>query len=128
LLIVCNNYLFYPLQALVPITEEVSVPYDFHRFIIGQKGRDVRKMMEDFDVNIAIPPADDHSDLVKITGPPAHVENAKEALAEKVKQLEGEQADRVSVANNFNSGDMCQCLIFRYTLLKLKFFDNHKMI
>jgi polyribonucleotide nucleotidyltransferase len=44
------------LQALVPITEEMNVPYDLHRFIIGTKGRDVRKMMEDNDVNISIPP------------------------------------------------------------------------
>ena len=44
------------LQALVPITEEMEVAFDLHRFIIGQKGRDVRKMMEDNDVNISIPP------------------------------------------------------------------------
>jgi len=82
----------------VPITEEVAVPYDLHRFIIGQKGRDVRKMMEEFDVNVAIPAAEEHSDIVKITGPPANVAKAKNALDEKVKQLEAEQEDRVSMA------------------------------
>ncbi len=40
------------LIALVPITSEVAVPYDLHRFIIGQKGKDVREMMTTFDVNI----------------------------------------------------------------------------
>lgn len=26
------------LQALVPITREMDIPFEFHRFIIGQKG------------------------------------------------------------------------------------------
>lgn len=39
-------------MALVPVTAEVSVPFDLHRFIIGQKGKDVREMMTTFDVNI----------------------------------------------------------------------------
>jgi hypothetical protein len=40
------------LTALVPVTAEVAVPYDLHRYIIGQKGKDVREMMTTFDVNI----------------------------------------------------------------------------
>ena len=40
------------LMALIPISIEVSVPYDLHRFIIGQKGKDVREMMNTYDVNI----------------------------------------------------------------------------
>lgn len=51
-------------QALVPISMEVTVPFDYHRFIIGQKGRDVRKMMQDYDVNISIPPPTENSDQV----------------------------------------------------------------
>jgi predicted PilT family ATPase len=82
------------LLALVPITEEMAVPFDFHRFIIGQRGKDVRKMMDDYDVNISIPPAEDQSNVVKITGPAANVERAKTAMEERVKQLEGEREDR----------------------------------
>jgi len=37
---------------LIPVTVEVSVPFDLHRFIIGQKGKDVREMMNAHDVNI----------------------------------------------------------------------------
>lgn len=40
------------LLALIPVTVEVSVPYDLHRFIIGQKGKDVRELMNTHDVNI----------------------------------------------------------------------------
>ena len=75
-------------QAKVPVTEEVAVPYDLHRFIIGQKGRDVRRLMSDHDVNVSIPPADERSNVVRITGAPAAVQAARAALAERVEQLE----------------------------------------
>ncbi|XP_071109075.1 vigilin-like [Haliotis cracherodii] len=82
------------LLALVPITEEMPIPFDFHRFIIGQKGRDVRKMMQDYNVNISIPPMEEKSDIVRISGPKTNVERAKAGLMEKVEQLEKEREDR----------------------------------
>ena len=82
---------------MVPITEEEYVPFNFHRFIIGQKGRDVRKMMEEYGVNISVPPADEKSDVVRISGAPANVGRARAALAAKVAQLEEEREDRVSL-------------------------------
>lgn len=44
-------------QALVPVTIEVEVPFELHRYIIGQKGSGIRKMMEEFEVSkeISIP-------------------------------------------------------------------------
>lgn len=83
------------LLDLVPITEEICVPFDFHRYIIGQKGRDVRKMMEQFNVNISVPPQAEKSDYIKVRGPPAHVRRALDALEEKVKNLELEKEDRL---------------------------------
>ena len=80
----------------MPVLEEVQVPFEYHKFIIGQRGRDVRKLMQDFDVNISIPPADEQSDVVKVRGPPANVSRAKDAIAERVVQLEQEKEDRVS--------------------------------
>ena len=82
-------------QELVPITEEVQVPFDYHRFIIGGKGKDVRKMMQDYDVNISIPPPSENSDLVRVSGPPENVERARKALEQKVAQLDAEKEDRV---------------------------------
>lgn len=38
------------LQALVPVTIEVEVPFDLHRYIIGQKGSGIRRMMDEFEV------------------------------------------------------------------------------
>jgi len=82
------------LLALVPVSVDVEVPFDFHRYIIGSKGRDVREMMERYDVNITVPPAAQQSDSITIKGPLVCVENAKAALAERVEQLEKEKQDR----------------------------------
>ena len=54
-------------------------------------------MMGDYDVNISIPPAEEHSDTVKVTGPPANVKRALQALLDKCDQLEKEKEDRVSM-------------------------------
>lgn len=43
--------MLHPLQALVPVTIEVEVPFDLHRYIIGQKGSGIRKMMDEFEVS-----------------------------------------------------------------------------
>lgn len=83
------------LKDLVPITAEVPVPFEFHRFIIGQKGKEVREMMNEFDVNIRVPAADQQSDIILVSGVPAHVEKAKEGLVEKMKQLELEKEERI---------------------------------
>merc|ERR1719431_773188 len=83
------------LLELVPITAEVAVPYEFHRFIIGQKGMGVREMRNTFDVNIRVPSMDDKSDLILISGVPSNVEAAKVGLAEKVEELEAEKEDKI---------------------------------
>jgi polyribonucleotide nucleotidyltransferase len=82
------------LKALVPINIEVEVPYKFHRFIIGQKGIGVRKLMEENDVNIKVPSEEEKSSTIIVTGAPANVERAKIALNEKVGELEQEEADK----------------------------------
>ncbi|KAG8181791.1 hypothetical protein JTE90_000083 [Oedothorax gibbosus] len=83
------------LLDLVPVSESVEVPYDLHRFIIGQKGRDVRSMMEKFDVSIIIPPQQDQSDVIIVKGTPDNVAKTKEALKERVGQLELDKQDRI---------------------------------
>lgn len=35
------------------MTVDVEVPSDLHRYIIGQKGAGIRKMMEDYEVRAA---------------------------------------------------------------------------
>ncbi|KAJ9583704.1 hypothetical protein L9F63_021949 [Diploptera punctata] len=83
------------LLDLVPVTVEVNVPFDYHRSIIGQKGRDVRELMDIYDIHIVLSPADQHLDINKISGTPANVEDAKKAVEERCKELESEKQDRI---------------------------------
>ena len=84
-----------PPQALVPITVEVAVPNDYHKYIIGQRGREVRALMDEFDVQITIPPSEKRLDTITVSGPPSRVEAAKKAVEQKVEQLDAEKEDRV---------------------------------
>ncbi|XP_065366752.1 vigilin [Calliphora vicina] len=79
---------------LVPVTEELTVPYDLHRTIIGPKGANVREFMSTHDVHIELPPSDSKSDTVKVTGTPAHVADAKKALDKMIEDYEADRADR----------------------------------
>ncbi|NXY47741.1 VIGLN protein, partial [Ceuthmochares aereus] len=82
------------LQALVPVTIEVEVPFDLHRYIIGQKGSGIRKMMDEFEVNIQVPAPELQSDIITITGLTTNLDRAKAGLLERVKELQAEQEDR----------------------------------
>uniref|UniRef100_A0A4W3IMA2 Vigilin n=1 Tax=Callorhinchus milii TaxID=7868 RepID=A0A4W3IMA2_CALMI len=82
------------LLALVPVTIEVEVPFDLHRYIIGQKGSGIRKMMEEYEVNIAVPPHEEQSDTIRVTGLVANLDRARDGLTERVKELQAEQEDR----------------------------------
>lgn len=87
------------------------MPFDFHRFIIGQKGHEVRRMMDDFDVNISVPRAEEQSDVISVTGAPTNVENARAALVQKVEDLEKEKEDKVADGHlSFKLTSMVMCL------------------
>jgi len=80
----------------VPVTEEVPVAVELHRFIIGFFGRGVRQMMDECDVSIQVPPADDNVAVLTVSGTPDNVARAKEMLLQRVQQLEEEKEQRVS--------------------------------
>ncbi|XP_068599139.1 high density lipoprotein binding protein a isoform X2 [Brachionichthys hirsutus] len=82
------------LKALVPVSIEVEVPFELHRYIIGQKGSGIRKMMDEFEVNIQVPAPEQQSDKIAITGLANHLDRAKDGLLERVKELQAEQEDR----------------------------------
>uniref|UniRef100_A0A8C5CDW2 K Homology domain-containing protein n=1 Tax=Gadus morhua TaxID=8049 RepID=A0A8C5CDW2_GADMO len=82
------------LLALVPVTEDVEVSYELHRYIIGQKGSGIRKMMEEYEVNIWVPPPEQQWDVVRVTGQLTNVGRAREGLLQRVRELQAEQEDR----------------------------------
>lgn len=79
---------------LIPITKEMHVAFDLHRSIIGQKGRDVRELMQRYDVHIELSPQDQQLDIIKITGAPQNIEDAIVAIEDRVKDLELDRKDR----------------------------------
>lgn len=84
-------------QALIdsiPITEEINVPFDLHRSIIGQKGRDVRELMTNYDVHIELSPPEQRLDIIKITGARTNVQEAIEAIGRRVEDIEADRKDR----------------------------------
>jgi polyribonucleotide nucleotidyltransferase len=82
------------LLELVPITEEIDVPFDLHRSIIGQQGKGVRELMNTYDVHIELSPQDMKLDVIKVTGAAKNVRDAKAAIADRVKKLEEDRQDR----------------------------------
>uniref|UniRef100_A0A1Q3FI46 Putative vigilin n=1 Tax=Culex tarsalis TaxID=7177 RepID=A0A1Q3FI46_CULTA len=82
------------LLALVPITEEINVPFDLHRSLIGQKGRDVKELMNTYDVHIELSPQDQKLDIIKVTGARANIEEAKVAIEKRIVELEADRKDR----------------------------------
>ena len=57
-------------------------------------------MMNEYDVNILIPPAKDESDEVTISGPRENVKEAINALNRRVDEIEAENEDKVSFLVN----------------------------
>lgn len=87
-------FFFTALLDLVPITEEIDVPFDLHRSIIGKRGEDVRDLMNRFDVHIELSPQDQKLNTIKVSGVKQNVVDAKIAISEKVKELEKGREDR----------------------------------
>ncbi|KAF1764887.1 hypothetical protein GCK72_004838 [Caenorhabditis remanei] len=81
------------LLALVPISKVIQLPIDMHRSIIGRGGETVRKLMQDYDVNISIP-KDNSSEDITVTGQVENVDQALEALRGKLSEYEAQAENR----------------------------------
>eukprot|EP00081_Caenorhabditis_elegans_P004496 NP_001129807.1 ViGiLN homolog [Caenorhabditis elegans] len=81
------------LLAMVPISKVIQLPVDMHRSIIGRGGETVRKLMQDYDVNISIP-KDNSSEDITVTGQTENVDQALEALRGKLGEYEAQAEDR----------------------------------
>lgn len=63
------------------ITEEVTLDTRVHPRLIGQRGRAIRKVMDDYKVDIKFPrPESDNPELVMITGSEDNVLDCKDHL------------------------------------------------
>ena len=53
-------------------------------------------MMDEYEVDISIPPFEENSSTIKVSGAPANEARAELGLSAKVKELEAEKEDTVS--------------------------------
>uniref|UniRef100_A0A5S6Q752 K Homology domain-containing protein n=1 Tax=Trichuris muris TaxID=70415 RepID=A0A5S6Q752_TRIMR len=78
----------------LPVSETVPVLFEFHRSLIGRQGSEIRKFMEEFNVSVQIPPAEQHSDEIRLVGRRSCVQEALSAILEKVEQLKMEAKEK----------------------------------
>lgn len=87
------------LLSLVPVTDTVDVSYKFRSNLIGQRGANVRNLMNNHRVNIQIPPAAEQCDTVRVMGRKEDVADAISAIQKQIQNLEEDEKDRK--ARNF---------------------------
>ncbi|CAF0851685.1 unnamed protein product [Didymodactylos carnosus] len=81
----CTRYLQQKVKDMYSL--DMSVPKKFHRIIIGKGGANIQKIREETDVRIDIPPDDQDSELIKISGKKLDVEKAKKMIETTIQQL-----------------------------------------
>uniref|UniRef100_A0A1I7SWA4 Vigilin n=2 Tax=Bursaphelenchus xylophilus TaxID=6326 RepID=A0A1I7SWA4_BURXY len=82
------------LVELIPVTEVLTVPTEYHSTLIGKKGESIRAFMQTHNVRVTVPSAEDNSDKVTVTGPPKNVAAAVADLKNKVEELDKQSEDR----------------------------------
>jgi len=88
------------LKALVPLTEAFEVPFEYHSKIIGQRGAQIRQLMNEHQVNIQLPPASQESNTVRVIGKAEAVASCKEAIEHIVAGIV--EADKDRAARSFS--------------------------
>lgn len=74
------------------VTKEIEIDHRVHSRLIGAKGRNIRRLMEQHKVEIKFPrPEDPNKDLVQVTGAEEDVEDALDYL----KQFEDEHLEDI---------------------------------
>jgi len=73
------------------------VPFNFHGQLIGQKGKEIRQIMDECGVTVAIPRPDECSDVIQIIGPPSKIDGARKMIEKKLQSLEEERKQRVNI-------------------------------
>jgi len=81
------------LFALVPVTSELKVPFEYHKNIIGKGGAFLRQIQEKFRVSCKMPKAEEQSDTIVLNGAPSDIEKAKQKIEDKIKELEQQKVD-----------------------------------
>ena len=84
-------------------TEEMQIFKEFHRIIIGKAGAFIKKIREDIQVRIEVPPEDSDSNVIAIVGKQENVLKARKMLEEKVKELVNIKEDSVDIPHQLHT-------------------------
>lgn len=78
----CHKYLTKLVKELNESSYQAEVPIfkQFHKFIIGKGGANIRKIREDTQTKIDLPSEGDKNDVITITGKRENVEEACERI------------------------------------------------
>ncbi|PAV76977.1 hypothetical protein WR25_20889 [Diploscapter pachys] len=81
------------LLALIPISKPILVPADMHRSLIGKGGEIIRKLMQDFDVNINVPKNGESEEII-VTGSAEDVDATLVEIQDRIEKYNLEADDR----------------------------------
>lgn len=84
-------------------SEDIEIPKDKHRFVIGPGGSVRRSLEHEFSVTMTIPKQDQDSNIIKLYGLPENVESLKQKLIELTKDDWNDSIDIPVVYHNLVS-------------------------
>ncbi|XP_065210627.1 vigilin-like isoform X2 [Planococcus citri] len=86
----CKEYILKSVKELDENSYTLKVPIykQFHRFVIGRAGANIKKIRDDTTTKIDLPSEGDKNDLITITGKKENVEEARDRILKIQKEME----------------------------------------
>ncbi|XP_022182851.1 vigilin [Myzus persicae] len=78
----------------IPKTIDLNVPSEYHRSLIGSKGATIRKLSDDYNVQIKVPNQEQNADIIKITGVQKDIDEVVAAIKEEMRLYDADKEDR----------------------------------
>uniref|UniRef100_V5I8A8 Vigilin n=1 Tax=Anoplophora glabripennis TaxID=217634 RepID=V5I8A8_ANOGL len=99
----CARYLEKLVKELNESSYQIEVPIykQFHKFIIGKGGANIRKIREDTNTKIDLPAEGDKNDVITITGKRENVEEAREKIRKIQDELENIVSEEITIPPKF---------------------------
>lgn len=99
----CSKHLQKLVKELNESSHQLEVPIykQFHKFIIGKGGANIRKIREETQTNIDLPAEGDKNDVITITGKKENVEEAKDKICKIQDKLENIVSEEITIDPKF---------------------------
>lgn len=99
----CTKYLQKLVKELNESSYQIEVPIfkQFHKFIIGKGGGNIKKIREETQTRIDLPAEGDKNDAITITGKKENVEEAREKIRKIQDELESIVTDEIIIDPKF---------------------------